>query len=285
MTITTPKSADAWSPDVVAFSPAEVIPEALILTTSTVSGKVEGDEPVLRVGFVKDDVASTYLEAEPIAESNPELDEVLVSTVKIAQLVALSREQWVQDGTANAIATSTSRAVINKANQMYLNGAAESADGPSLPGLIELAETKLDTPVGGSLDGLIDIISTLETIGATPTNIVLGTGAWASLRKLRTGEGSNQSILGAGVTDAQHLLLDLPVTVSRAMEPNSGLIIDRAAVASAVGDVQVANSEHVRFESDSVVLRTTWRIGWNLVHPNRIGAFTVDTGETDTPEA
>ena len=71
------------------------------------------------------------------------------------------------------------------------------------------------------------------------------------------------------------MLLDLPVTVSNAMTPNSGLVIDRSAIVSAVGPVNVATDESVYFTSDGVALRATWRIGWNLVRPNRIGKFTV----------
>ena len=52
-------------------------------------------------------------------------------------------------------------------------------------------------------------------------------------------------------------------------------MVDRTAVVSAVGDVEVAQSEHVYFGSDSVALRCTWRFGQNVVRPGRVGTFTV----------
>jgi hypothetical protein len=47
---------------------------------------------------------------------------------------------------------------------------------------------------------------------------------------------------------------------------------------SAVGPVNIATSDQHYFSSDSIALRATWRIGWNVVRPNRIGVFTVGTG-------
>jgi hypothetical protein len=58
----------------------------------------------------------------------------------------------------------------------------------------------------------------------------------------------------------------------------TGLVVDRNAVVSAVGQVKVANSEHAAFAADSVLLRATWRIGHVGVRPNRIGVFTIAGG-------
>lgn len=59
------------------------------------------------------------------------------------------------------------------------------------------------------------------------------------------------------------------------MTAGAGAVLDKSAVVSAVGAVQVATSEHVNFKTDGIALRATWRIGWNLVHADRIGKFTV----------
>ena len=71
------------------------------------------------------------------------------------------------------------------------------------------------------------------------------------------------------------MLLSLPVIVHKEMPSYSGLLIDRSAVVSAVGQVYVAVSEHRYFEYDSQMLRITWRIGQNVVRPDRCGKFTV----------
>ena len=83
------------------------------------------------------------------------------------------------------------------------------------------------------------------------------------------------SLLGAGTTDAAPMLLSLPVIVNREVRALSGVVLDRSAVVSAVGPVNVAVDNSVFFTSDSVALRATWRIGFNVVRPDRIAKFTV----------
>jgi hypothetical protein len=85
--------------------------------------------------------------------------------------------------------------------------------------------------------------------------------------------GSAQPLLGAGTNDIQQLLFGLPIIVNRFVPPYSGLLIDRNAVVSATAPVMVATSEHTYFSSDSIALRATWRIGWNVVRPSGIGKF------------
>lgn len=122
---------------------------------------------------------------------------------------------------------------------------------------------------------LVDLFAELEGNGATPTHIIVDPVAWASLRKFKAATGSAQSLLGAGTSDAARLLLDLPVLVTPAMTAGTGLVIDKSAIVSAVGEVMVAQSEHAYFDSDSIALRCTWRFGANVVRPDRIGKFTV----------
>lgn len=275
-TETTSTSAKAWAPDLHSFAADEVVPEALILQTSTVSGSVEGDAPAVRVAFVTDDEADFVAEGNPIPESDPELSEIVVHTGKVAQLVRLSREQWVQPGAEDPLSESVRRAVIKKANNAYLTQAAPTSPAVTPPaGLLNVAGIINGGPVATSLDKLIDLFATIETNGGTPTHILLSPTAWASLRKFKTATGSAANLLGAGTTDTLPLLLDVPVIVTPALTAGSGMVLDKGAIASAVGEVLVAQSEHAYFSSDSVALRCTWRFGANLVYPNRIGKFTV----------
>jgi HK97 family phage major capsid protein len=94
-------------------------------------------------------------------------------------------------------------------------------------------------------------------------------------RKLKTADDSNESLVGAGVTDTIPLLLGLPVLVNREMPSYSGVMLDRSAVVSAVGEVYVSVSEHRYFKFNSQLLRITWRIGQSVVRPDRCGTFTV----------
>lgn len=272
----TPTSARAWSPDLQAFAPRDVVPEALILQASTVAGNIEGDAPAIRVAFVDDAAASFTAEGATIAESDPALDEVLVYTGKITQLVKISREQWSQNGTATELSESVRRAVTKKANEAFLTQAAPVSPAVTPPaGLVNIAGIETGGAIADDLDALIDLIATLEGNGSNPSHLIVSPTSWASLRKFKTGTGSAQSLLGAGTGDAERRLLDMPVLVSSAMTAGSGIVVDKSAIASAVGQVQVASSEHLYFNSDNIALRCTWRIGWNIVHPERIGAFTV----------
>lgn len=275
-TETTLTSAKAWSPDVSAFVPGEVIPEALILQHSTVAGRIEGDEPVLRVAFVDDAEATFVAEAAEIPEADPALSEVLVVTSKIAQLVRLSREQHVQPGAANELSESVRRAVVKKANAAFLTQPKPTSPAVAPPaGLLNISGIVNGGAVAANLDGLVDTLATLEANGGTPSGIILSPTAWASLSKFKAGTGSEVGLLGAGTEAAQRQLLGVPVTVSNALTGANGIIVDRTAVASAVGDILVAQSDQAYFSSDSVALRATWRIGWNLVHSDRIAKFTV----------
>lgn len=275
-TETTLTSAKAWAPDQGAFNPADAVPEALILTHSTVSGVIEGDAPALRVAYVTDDSASFTAEGTELDEANPGLNEVLVHTAKITQLVRLSNEQYRQAGTAAELSTSVQRAIVKKANQAFLTQTAPTSPAVApAAGLLNVTGIEDGGAVAGNLDALVDLVAELESNGGTPSGIILDPLAWASLRKFKTGTGSEVGILGAGTNDAQKMLLDLPVTVTNALSANSGIVIDNTAIVSAVGAVQVATDESVYFTSDGVALRATWRIGWNLVRPNRIGKFTV----------
>ncbi|QPZ39532.1 phage major capsid protein [Paramicrobacterium chengjingii] len=275
-TETTLTSARAWAPDLQAFAPRDVVNDAIIMQASTIAGSVEGDQPAVRVAFVDDAAATFTAEGADIAESDPTLDEVLVYTAKITQLVKLSREQWTQANTATELSESVRRAVTKKANEAFLTQAAPTSPAVTPPaGLINIAGIEDGGAVADDLDGLIDLIAALEDNGGNPSHIIVSPTSWASLRKFKTGTASAQSLLGAGTNDAERRLLDLPVLVSSAMTGGNGVVVDKSAVASAVGQVMVGSSEHVYFNSDNIALRCTWRLGWNVVHPDRIGKFSV----------
>ena len=125
-----------------------------------------------------------------------------------------------------------------------------------------------------SLDALVDLVAQLESNGSIPSHIITDPFGWSELRKLKTGTDLNQSLLGAGTNDATAMLLSLPVIVNKEVPAYSGLVIDRRAVVSATSPVSVATDPSVYFTSDSIALRATWRIGFNVVRPDRIGSFT-----------
>lgn len=274
--ITTNDAAYPWRPDTEFFPAADVVPQALILQASTIGGEVNGDAPSLRVGYVNDDDATFTAEGVAPADSDPELSEVTVYTAKIQQNVEMSNEQFSQEQTAGQLAQSVSRALVKRADQAFISQAAPVGPAVAPPaGLLNIAGTVTGGTVSGSLDELVDLLAELEDNGATPSHILVGPYAWAALRKLKTATDSNQSLVGAGVTDAAKMLLSLPVIVNRHVTPGTGLVVDSSALVSAVGPVNIATSEHAAFRSDSTVIRATWRIGWNAVRPERIGKFAI----------
>lgn len=275
-TETTLTSAKAWSPDISSIHPSDAVPDALILLTSTVAGEVEGDEPAVRVQYVDDAAADFVAEGAPIDEADPDLAEVLVYTGKVAQLIRLSREQWVQPDAETKLSESVARAVTKRANLAYIAQTAPVSPANTPPaGLLHVDGVVDGGAVAADLDALVDLVATLESNDAIPTHMVFSPTAWASLRKFKTGTGSAQNLLGAGVNDSTKMLLDLPVLISSAVPVNTGLVLDKNAIVSAVGEVLVAQSEHAFFSSDSIALRCTWRFGANVVKPERIGTFTV----------
>lgn len=276
-TLTTHTTDKAWSPDVTTFAPADTVPDALILTLGTKLGTVEGDEPAVRVAYVDDAEADFVPEGDDFDESDPDLDEVLIRTGKVGQLVKISREQYGQQQTAGNLAASVQRAITRKANRAFLAQIAPTPPAVTPPaGLLNITGlTEADGPVTGNLDMLVDLIAELQTNDATPSHIVLDPLGFAKLQKMKVGTGRNDTLLGAGVAAAERRLLGLPVIVANAMTANTGLVVDRAAIVTALGQILVATSEHYYFNSDAIAVRASWRFGQNVVHPDRLGTFTI----------
>lgn len=276
-TITTAVADTAWRPDSVFFAPTDAVPGALLLQASTVAGHIEGDQPSIRVGFVKDAESADYTnEGVAITDDEPDLDEVLLHSKRITRLVTLSTQQYRQPETATQVSMSVARDLIQKADNAFLGDAV----GQPSTGLLNVPGVVNGGEVVGDLDALVDLVATLENNGASPSAIIVDPLTWAALRKLKVGgDQINASLLGAGVTDAQPLLLSLPVLRSRWLPAGTGLVADRSQIVSAVGPVEIATSEHAAFTNHAVIVRATWAIGWAVVRPDRLGKFTVAGGD------
>lgn len=273
--ITTPNTPESFSPDLHVFNPADAVPDALILRASTVvTTQLEGDAPVARIPWVNDADAQFVEEGAFIEPSSPTPDEITVTTGKIAQIVAVSREQWHQQSTAGLLSNSVTRAVTKAGNNAFI--AQPTGSGyPPITGISETAGIIEGDPITASLDPLADVIAEIENNGGTPSLIVANPLAFGALRNLKTGDGANTSLLGAGTNDAERKLLGIEVVTSPAVPEGELLVIDSTAIASAVGPVQIAQSEHAHFAYDSIAVRVTWRIGWAVQHTDRIGKVTV----------
>lgn len=271
---TTPTSPKAWAPDQTAFLPGDVVPDALILQTATVVGAIEGDEPAIRVPFVADDgVVGFVAEGAEIPDADQDFDEIVVLTGKVAALGKYSFETLAQPEAARMVVESLSRSVVTKANAAYLGNLAADPGPTGLlntPGIIDF-----ETPIGDDLDQLVDAVSFIELDGGTATHIIANPTAWATLSKLKRGADSNESLVGAGTVAAERALLGLPVLVTPAMPAGSLLVIDQSAVIGAQSPVRVARSDDAYFSSDSIGVRVTWRLGWQVMHGMRVAKLTV----------
>jgi HK97 family phage major capsid protein len=276
MAITTATAPRAWAMDVRGLPASDVVPDALVLLTSTVSGFVNGDAPSVRVPYVTDAAAGFVAEAATIAEATPTLSEVTVYTGKVAQLVRLSSEQYGQADTASLLTDSVRRAVTNAANIAYLSQVAPTGPAVTPPaGLLNVTGITNGGAMSVTLDKLVDAQTSIAVAGGNATHIISSPAAWASLSKLKTATGSNLSIIGSNPADPlTRQLLGIPVLVSSAMTAGSLIVIDKSAVVSAVGPVVVAVSDQAYFASDSIGLRCTFRFGQNVVRPDRVVKLT-----------
>ena len=120
-TLATTSSAKALHLDVQGVAPSEVIPEALVVLTSSRAGFVEGDEPAVRVPFVNvDDDAGFVPEGTNIPEADPDTSETLIYTGKVAVLAKISAEQYRTGTASGLLSDAVRRALIKKANVAYL---------------------------------------------------------------------------------------------------------------------------------------------------------------------
>lgn len=282
-TALTTNSAYPWRPDATTFAPQDVLPQAVIFAASTVSGRIEGDQPALRVAYVVDDDADFVDEGAEIPEGDPDLNEAVVYTRKFAQLVRLSREQYSQVSTPEQLSASVARAMTIKADSAFLTQPAPTSPALApVTGLVNVSGVVAKSGVSDDLDALVDIESTLRKNLAMPSLWVLAPDTWAALRKLKIGTNYNSTLLGAGTDDAEPRLLSMPVLVNNQMPSLTGLLVDPAAVVSAVSDLTIAVSDQSYFSSDSYAIRATMRTGHVVPRPNRLGVFALPATFTVT---
>jgi HK97 family phage major capsid protein len=282
-TALTTNSAYPWRPDLTTFAPQDVLPRAAIFYASTVSGRIEGDQPSLRVAYIVDDDAEFVAEGDEIPEGDPALNEAEIFTRKFAQLVRLSREQYSQVSTPDQLAASVARAMTIKADQAFLTQTVPTSPAVApVAGLTNTSGLVTKSGVSTSLDALIDLEAALRANLAMPALWVLAPTTWAALRKLKIGSSYNSTLLGAGTDDADPRLLSMPVLVNNQMPSLTGLLVDPTAVVSAVSDLTIAVSDQSYFSSDSYGIRATMRTGHVVPRPNRIGLFALPSAWTVT---
>lgn len=259
--VTTLTSPEAWGMDVLGVAPNDVVPEALILSCATRAGSVEGDDVAVRVPWCEpDDTVGIVAEGAPIPENDPDLNETVLFTKKIATLKAFSREQLAQPQAATLVQDALRDSVTKAADRIFLNNPTPVPPAVGPAGILE--DTIEGGVLGANLDKVTDAVALIEGAGGQATHIITSPAMWSTVSKMKTATGSNASLVGAGTEAAQRRLLGLPVLTSSAMPAGELAVINKNWILSALGVVQVARSEHAYFGNDSVGIRVIWRIGF-----------------------
>lgn len=257
----------------------EAVPDALIANplVATVAGEIEGDAPRVRVPYIKTDPTSGFVkEGADITDGGGELDEVLISTGKIATVVKQSNESASFETASQLIAAGVSRSIITSADNAFLNNAKnDDTDAQNGPVGILNAEgiPATQTTGEGIVNAVADAKAAIGGNGGIPTAIVANYAVEAILRKLKTTDG--RGLLIDPVEAGELSIHGLPVIVNRAMPDNTLLVVSAGEIVAAVGTVNLAVSTDALFTSDSLIRRATWRIGAKVIHANRLAKLTI----------
>ena len=262
------------------FDAKAIVPNALLLSTTTFGGNVEGDTPALRVAVTKKDGTSTFVkEGNKIGESEPELDELVIHTAKLAQMFRQTNESASYNTPNQLFHASLLKSIVAAADSAFLTNQPDEGDEWQPTGLTVRTDITTGTQWTGTgvdvFDAISDAIVTIQADGGTPTHIILSPKTWGGIRKITTANSTYQ--LGNPGEAVDLSVWGVPVVVNPSMNDTDILVLDKAAVIAAHG--QIRFSKHDAFEYDSVIWRTTWRIGWGILYPQRVVKLTKTAGK------
>lgn len=214
-------------------------------------------------------------EGDEIPENELDSNEVEIATGKVAILTCVSREQYHQTGVRDLLSTELRRAITVKGDGALLSQPAPSGGKHTPPAGLLVQDHTAGGAITDDLDALSDAVALIESHGGTADLIIASPLSWAAVSKLKTGEDSNQSLLGPPAIAAERQLLSVPVAVAATVPDDRLLVLDKRAVLSAYGPLTLAISEHAAFRQDAIVTRVTWRLGAAITHPERVVSLSV----------
>ncbi|MBT1167012.1 phage major capsid protein [Bifidobacterium simiarum] len=267
------------------FQPEAIIPTALIMTLTTIAGRIEGDAPTLNVPYIGTEAAAQLVrEGDEIPDGGISVSELHVATRKVAALAAVTNEANYSDDMRTMLGTGLAGSVVKKADAVFLQNPAPAANESGVTGLFNLPDVvqagTIDNANTG-LDPIVDGIAAIATNGGTPTHIIMGYGTWAALLKLKTAQGLSQ--ISPDVANAPvPQLFGLPVILSAQAPADAIMVTCQTELISAVGQVSAASSDQRYFERDSTLMRSTFRFGYGVIHADRLAKITVTLNYTDT---
>lgn len=271
-TITTSGIESAYG--ATAFPSTDAIPDALVHSQSRVSAVIEGDSPALHVPYIAtQSTAQIVAEGDVIPEGGAAASEMIVYTRKVASIETITNEAKSSEQMTQMLTASLNTAVMDKANAVFLQNPKPGDSETSPTGLFNLDNVNTGT-LTGSLDAIVEGIAAISSKGGTPTSIIMNHGTWAKLLLLKYKDG--RPMIAPSVADSPTpMLYGLPVVLTKAAPDSKLLINDANEVISAVGSVNLNGSEDAEFSKDKYMLRGTFRLGWGVIHPDRLAVITV----------
>ncbi|WP_369132013.1 phage major capsid protein [Modestobacter sp. I12A-02662] len=201
-----------------------------------------------------------------IAPSDAVLDEVDVHPAKVAGLTIITRE-LAEDSSpqaAQTVGAGLARDIARKVDAAFFG----NLPAPAPKGLSSLATTagNVQTVDAGaafdSLDAFAEAQSLAENVGARLTSFVANPADALALAVLKTGTGSNQTLLGG-----QRSINGVTLHVSPSVPAGTiwGIPQDRAVVVIRE-DATVETDRSVYFTSDRVAVKAVMRVGFGYPH-------------------
>lgn len=274
--LSSPGAPAVLSPDRTIFHPLDVLKDSLVHLCTTPIVTPYNDRETVRIPYVSAyEPAGFVNEGEEIPSGDFSTDEVTVKSRKIAQLHALSNElvDTPNNGVENILTTTMVNALVSKANTAFLTSVEEPHGMNTLTGRTDVGV------LADNLDPFTDAFAALEDEGADLNNmwIIAHPLDWAALAKLKDATGSNRALLTAMPTQPGTRNIDgIPVHTSRFAEKGTITIGDRGNVPAAYSEVLVESDRSALFSYDSIMFRSKFRTGWNVMNPARIATLTVE---------
>lgn len=277
--MTTPGNPEVLSPDRTVFHPLDALEQSLIHRCTTPVAVPYNDRETVRIPYVSDySPAGFVAEGAEIPEGDFEIDEVTVKTRKIAQVRALSNElaNTPANGIENILGTTMVNALVAAADVAFLTN--DDAGGPA--GLNTLPGRTISGVLNSNLDPFTDAFAVIESEGGKVDDawIICHPLDWSILAKLKAAEGSNQTLIAANPAEpGTRNIHGVPVYTSRFAERATITIGDRSNIPAAYSQVMLETDGSALFAQDSMMFRSKFRTGWNVMNPARIVTLSVTT--------
>ena len=265
----------AFLPD--GYGALVVQPVMAASKAAAVCERVPTTNDTFRVPVLVDDPATGWVaEGGEITASDPDLDEEIVTPMKLGGLTIISRELAEDSSPAVAamIGNGLGRDIAAKLDVAFFGNT--TANGPD--GIESI--TANDVDAGGSwadLDPFLEAVYEAEGVGATLTAFCANPADALLLAQLKEGTGSNRTLLQSDPTaPTRRTIAGVPLFVTPAVTEGTvwGIPRDRALIVVRE-DVQLKVDRSRYFEYDSVGIRATMRVSWAFPHEAAVQKITL----------